>query len=164
MRKNKIKHAKNNRAHYLWVSLGIFIVDQVTKYACMEFLATHERISVCPGFDLTLRYNLGAAFSILADASGWQREFFIGLGFIMSLMIYIWLGKLSNKDRLEGFSLACVLGGALGNVCDRLFHGQVTDFLLFYYRHWEWPAFNVADASICIGVLGLLWIAFQKKH
>ncbi len=146
--------------------LAVFVIglDQFTKYLSTTYLKLMDSIPVLPGFDLTLRYNTGAAFSFLANESGWQRWFFIALGLLVSLIIVGWLGKLSFKDKQEGFALALILGGAIGNLIDRIIHGHVIDYLLLYYKTWEWPAFNLADAAICIGVMLLAPLLFKKPN
>jgi signal peptidase II len=109
-----------------------------------------------PFLELTLLYNTGAAFSFLADASGWQRWFFVALGLLVSAAILFWLRQLDpRRHRLLAAGLALIMGGALGNVIDRLWHGHVIDFIHFHWKQWEFPAFNMADSSITIGA-GLL--------
>ncbi len=149
-----------------WLLLAVVIIgfDQLTKYLSTTHLQLMESVNVFPGFDLTLRYNTGAAFSFLANESGWQRWFLSGLGLIVSGIIYSWLGKLSAKDKQEGFALGLILGGAVGNLIDRISYGHVIDYLLFYYKAWEWPAFNLADTAICLGVFLLIPILFKKPH
>lgn len=151
-----------------WLSLGIIVallvicIDQITKFLSSEYLgfATHQ--TIFPGFDLTLRYNTGAAFSFLANASGWQHWFFIGLALIVSACIMFWLKTLDSSEKWEGLGLALILGGALGNLIDRLLYGHVIDFILLYYKQWEWPAFNIADSAITMGVIFFIFSLFKK--
>lgn len=146
-----------------WLGLAVLIVilDQLTKYLSITYLQAQDTVDIFPGLSLVLRYNTGAAFSFLADASGWQRWFFIGLALLSGVIIYVWLGKLSAKDKWDGLGLSLILGGALGNVIDRLLNGYVVDFILLYYQQWHWPAFNIADTAICIGVALLLPSLFK---
>jgi len=149
-----------------WLGISVLVIglDQFTKYLSTLHLALVNSIPVFPGFDLTLRHNTGAAFNLLAGASGWQRWFFIGLALVVGVVIYIWLSKLSPKEKQEGLALSLILGGAIGNLIDRIVNGQVTDFILLYYKEWQWPVFNLADTAICIGVLLLVPILFKKHH
>ena len=144
-------------------SATIVGLDQLTKYLSVRYLSFNQDFPVLPGFDLTLRHNTGAAFSFLANASGWQRWFFILLALTMSVIIYFWLRRLSPQAKQEGFALSLILGGALGNFIDRLVHGYVIDFILLHYERWEWPAFNIADSAICIGAILLLPSLWKKS-
>lgn len=142
-------------APWLGISLVVIVIDQISKAAIARMFDYGQRLPVIGGFfDLTLLYNKGAAFSFLAGASGWQREFFIGIGIVAALFI-LWLLARHGRQRLFAWALALILGGAIGNVIDRVLHGHVVDFLLFYWRNWYWPAFNAADCAIVIGA-GLL--------
>ena len=141
---------------WLWLAAAIVVVDQLSKFAILRSLSFGERIAVVPGlFDLTLVYNRGAAFSFLAGASGWQRWFFTGLGIAAAIFI-VWLLARHGSQRLFAFALALILGGAIGNVIDRIAHGQVVDFLLVYLQRFHWPAFNVADSAITVGAALLI--------
>lgn len=148
-----------------WMILSAVVVglDQFTKYLSTQHLAAVDAIKVLPGFDLVLSHNTGAAFGFLANSAGWQRWFFISLALVMSGIIYVWLGRLSVKDKQEAFGLSMILGGAIGNLVDRVMHGYVTDFIVLYYKNWQWPAFNLADSAICLGVVLLIPTLF-KKH
>lgn len=139
-----------------WLGLAfvVLLLDQVSKIAIVRVFEVGQRLPVLPFFDLTLWYNPGAAFSFLAYASGWQRFFFIGVGIAASLFIIYLLAK-HGGQKLFSLALALILGGAVGNVIDRIIHGHVIDFLLFHYRNYYWPAFNLADAAI-VGGAGLL--------
>ncbi len=153
----------NRKVLWFWLFISglVIVLDQLTKFWSTEHLSEIP-IRILPGLDLTLRYNTGAAFSFLADASGWQRWFFVGLAFGVTIVIYLWLRRLSRDDRQEGLALSLILGGALGNVIDRLCHGYVIDFILLYYQRWEWPAFNLADSAICLGVILLTPILLKE--
>ncbi|MCZ2414460.1 MAG: signal peptidase II [Burkholderiales bacterium] len=141
---------------WLVLAAAIVALDQASKFAVLQVFSFGERHAVLPGlFDLTLVYNRGAAFSFLAGASGWQRWFFIGLGLAAATFI-VWLLARHGTQRLFAFALALILGGAIGNVIDRVVHGQVVDFLLVYWQRWHWPAFNVADSAITVGAVLLI--------
>lgn len=147
---------------WLWLAAAIVVVDQLSKFAILRSLSFGERIAVVPGlFDLTLVYNRGAAFSFLAGASGWQRWFFTGLGIAAAIFI-VWLLARHGSQRLFAFALSLILGGAIGNVIDRVVHGQVVDFLLVYWQRWHWPAFNVADSAITVGAVLLIVDEFRR--
>ena len=136
---------------WLAVSGAIVLLDQLTKYAISVNLAPREAVEVTSFFNLVLVYNRGAAFSFLASAAGWQRELFIGIALIASVWI-IWLLRRYPQQILFCAALALVLGGAVGNVIDRIVLGAVLDFLDFHAFGYHWPAFNVADSAIVIGV------------
>jgi signal peptidase II len=150
------KRSSNGLATWLSLAFVIFLVDQLTKLLVVRSFSFAERKNIFPGwFDLTLLYNKGAAFSFLASGSGWQRWFFIGIGLIAAVFI-IWMLKRHPGQKLFCFALAMILGGAMGNVLDRMTRGQVVDFLLVYYDRWFWPAFNVADSAITLGAAMLI--------
>ena len=149
---------------WLWLSTIIFGADQLTKWLTVSHFTLHEQLPVTPFFSLTLAFNKGAALSFLGDASGWQRWFLSGIAIIVSSLLLSWLKKLNPKDKWQACALACILGGALGNLYDRIIHGQVTDFLLFYYDRWYFPAFNVADVAISIGAGLLVLDAFFNEN
>jgi signal peptidase II len=147
---------------WLWLAAAIVAIDQLTKFAIERSFAFGERLAVVPGlFDLTLVYNRGAAFSFLASAAGWQRWFFTALGLVAAVFI-VWLLARHGSQRLFAFALALILGGALGNVIDRLARGQVVDFLLVYWQQYYWPAFNVADSAITVGAVLLIVDEFRR--
>lgn len=154
---------RTRRSDGLIIALLIVMVDQLSKYGSHLYLE-RASIRVFRGFDLILSHNPGAAFSFLADASGWQRWFLSALAVGMSLAIYQWLGRLDAHEKQESLALSLILGGALGNLIDRLCYGHVIDFIVFYYRQWAWPAFNIADAAISLGMI--LWFlgCFKKTN
>jgi signal peptidase II len=141
---------------YLLLALLVIVADQVTKVAVLERFELGERLSIIPGFfDLTLLFNRGAAFSFLAGHDGWQRWFFVVIalaasGFILHLLMH------HGHQRMFSVALGLILGGAIGNVIDRLIHGQVVDFLLLHQGGWYFPAFNVADSAITVGAVLLI--------
>jgi signal peptidase II len=138
---------------WLWLSLLVLLVDQVSKLLIDHSFTLYESIAVIPDlFNLTYARNTGAAFSFLADAGGWQRWLFAGLALAMSAFMVNWLLRLQPAEKLMAAALALVLGGAIGNLIDRVAYGYVIDFLDVYYQNHHWPAFNIADSAICIGV------------
>ena len=147
---------------FLLLALLILILDQLTKAWMLVVFQPYEVLAVLPVFNLTLVFNEGAAFSFLHDAGGWQRWFFIGLTSVISVGLLVWLLRLKASERLTGFSLALILGGALGNLVDRLRMGKVTDFLDFHWQQWHWPAFNLADSAITGGVGLMLYASLRQ--
>ena len=131
-------------------------MDQVTKYYAVELLVLHDPVHIYNGLNFTLMYNTGAAFSFLSDAGGWQRWFFIGISCFVSIIIVIWIYNSLTKSRWLLFALSFILGGALGNLWDRVILGYVVDFIEVYYKDLYWPAFNIADSSITIGAVILI--------
>jgi len=140
-----------------WVGLALIVVllDQVSKLAIEHSLRFGEVRPVTNFFSLVLTYNTGAAFSFLADAGGWQSGLFTLIGVGASLFMLYLLAR-HGTQKLFSFALALILGGAIGNVIDRVAYGHVIDFLLFYYREWRWPAFNLADSAIVCGAVLLV--------
>ena len=141
---------------WLWLSALVIVIDQVTKRVVDTTMQLYQSIELIPYFQLTYLRNQGAAFSFLSSAGGWQRWFFIGLAVIASVFICFWLKKLNRNQRWEAIAWSLVLGGALGNLIDRILYGYVIDFLDVYVGDWHWPAFNVADSAITVGVVMLL--------
>jgi signal peptidase II len=147
--------------NWLGLSAVVIALDLYTKHLVQAAFAYGEHFSVTPFFDLVLFYNEGAAFSFLAGAGGWQRLLFSAFAIIASAVIIHLLRK-HPEQKLFCFALALILGGALGNLYDRLTLGHVVDFLYFHYQAWYWPAFNVADSAISVGVVLLLWDGLKK--
>jgi signal peptidase II len=148
-----------------WIILIALIIaaDQATKLWVLAALEPYQVVPVLPMFNLTLVFNEGAAFSFLADAGGWQRWFFAGLAVVVSIALLLWLKRLEAQERLTGVALSLVAGGAVGNLIDRIAYGHVVDFVDVYWRTWHWPAFNVADSAITVGVILLLLDALLPK-
>ena len=140
-----------------WLGLALIIVmiDQFTKVLILGYYQLGDSTPVTSFFNIVRVHNTGAAFSFLANAGGWQRWFFTGIG-ILATGFILWMLKAHSGQRLFSFALACILGGAIGNVIDRLLHGYVVDFLDFYWRSSHFPAFNVADSAITIGAIALI--------
>ncbi len=143
-------------ARWLLLAGVVVILDQITKYVAVAALAGQPPVEVTPFFNLLLVYNRGAAFSFLAGMGGWQRELFIGIGAVASVWIVFLLRRYPQQS-LFCLALSLVLGGAIGNVIDRVTVGAVVDFLDFHAFGWHWPAFNVADSAITCGAVLLIW-------
>lgn len=136
---------------WLWFSLLIIVFDQLTKQLVEASFMVYETLSVLPFFNLILAYNEGAAFSFLSDQGGWQRWFFAFVAALVTVVLVVWLSRLKD-EKVLAISLSLVIGGAIGNLIDRLMLGYVIDFLDFFYAQYHWPAFNVADIAISVGV------------
>ena len=147
---------------WLGIAFAVILIDHLTKWWVTSTLDFQQAIPVLPFFSLVLVHNTGAAFSFLADAGGWQRWFFILVGGVATVIIVRLLRRHADDPRLA-FPLALVLGGALGNLIDRVVLGHVVDFLYFHYRGFAWPAFNVADSAITIGAAMLIWDSLRGK-
>ena len=147
---------------WLAISAVILVLDQLTKYVVRGAFSLYESVEVTPFFNLVLVHNRGAAFSFLSDAGGWQRGFFITLALGASGWI-VWLLRKHPGETLFCFALSLILGGALGNVIDRVLFGAVVDFLDFHAFGFHWPAFNVADMGISCGAVLLIWDAMTAK-
>ena len=141
---------------WLWLSLLIVVIDQATKLLAGHYLQLNDPVAVFPGINLTLMHNTGAAFSMLSQAGGWQRWLFIILAFTVSVAIVVWLINLPADKLWMACALALILGGAMGNLWDRMTLTYVIDFIDVYYRDWHWPAFNTADSAISIGAVMLV--------
>jgi signal peptidase II len=140
---------------WLGLSLGIFIADQFTKVLILGYYRLGDSTYITSFFNVVRAHNTGAAFSFLAGASGWQRWFFTAVGIAAAVFI-VWMLRSHAGQRLFSFALALILGGAIGNVVDRLLHGYVVDFVQVHWRGWYFPAFNVADSAITIGAACLI--------
>ncbi|GAA0802963.1 signal peptidase II [Psychrobacter piscatorii] len=164
------KMAANGSRAFMWYALAliIIVIDQWTKWLAETKLTFHDPVPVIePFLNWTLAYNYGAAFSFLADAGGWQKWFFSGLALLMSLFLIIYLLKAPRKATLLSLGLAMVLGGALGNLIDRLLHGHVIDFIHVHYADvWHYPIFNIADIGISLGVVLIVidMLFLEKKR
>ena len=154
---------------WLWLSVVVVVLDQGTKYLADTLLQYHLPVPLFPMFNLTLSYNSGAAFSFLSEAGGWQRWFFTVFALVISVVLVIWIKRLKNNELWSAVALSLILGGAIGNVIDRVMFGYVIDFLDVYYQQWHWPIFNIADSAISVGVAVLLFDGLfgskcLKKH
>jgi signal peptidase II len=146
---------------WLWISAVVVAVDLSSKYYFDSNFQYGETRYVAPFFNWVLVYNPGAAFSFLADAGGWQREFFIGLTLVITSAL-LWMLKNSQQNKLLSIALVLTIGGALGNLFDRIVHGHVVDFIQWHVAGYYWPAFNIADSAICIGAALLVWDAIRQ--
>jgi signal peptidase II len=151
-------------SNWLWLSFFVVLLDQATKALVIGTVKVQDTIALLPILDVVYLENTGAAFSILAQASGWQRWFFIALALVVSVTLMLWLRRIRADQTLLAIGLSLVLGGALGNVIDRVMHGYVVDFIYFNWRDWDFPAFNIADAAISIGAACLLLDAFRESR
>lgn len=155
---------KKSKMKYWLLAAAAIVLDQITKTAILGRFEFAERLNIIPNFfDLTLVYNTGAAFSFLAEAGGWQKYFFLAL----AVLVCAYLARAIVKDEFGcrgKLGAAMIIGGALGNVIDRMLHGHVIDFLLFYWQNWYYPAFNVADSFICVGAVLLVLDGFKHKQ
>ena len=149
---------------YLWISLLVIIADQATKWIANTQLEYHQAVPVLPYFEWFLSYNKGAAFSFLADAGGWQRWFFMVLAIVISIVLFFWIKKLKDDEKLTAVALCLILGGAIGNVIDRVVLGHVIDFIQVWLGSYPWPAFNIADSSIFVGAALLILSGMITPH
>ena len=150
--------SKNSGSSLLpWLSVAaiVVLIDQVTKYMIVDRMALNDSHSITPFFNIVRWHNTGAAFSFLHDAAGWQRWFFVVLGIVAALFI-VWMLSRHGAQRLFASALALILGGAIGNVIDRLWHGHVVDFIQVHYQRSYFPAFNIADSAITVGAILLI--------
>ena len=150
------KDTQKSRLKWLWLSLAALILDFATKQMAQHFLIFAQPVYVLPVFDLTLLYNKGAAFSFLANESGWQRWFFTFIALSVSSVMTVWLMKLKANEKWLAAALALVIGGAIGNLYDRIAYGHVVDFIHVHWDEHYFPAFNIADSAITLGAIMLL--------
>lgn len=161
-RRGNMPDTKANFLLGIAIAILVIILDQLTKYFVVQELALYESISVFSGLNITLAHNMGAAFSFLSQAGGWQRYFFISLGTVVSIVLVFWMKSLTKNQKCLFFALALVLGGVVGNVWDRIAYGYVIDFIdvslgfipLEIFN--PWPTFNIADSAIFIGAILLI--------
>lgn len=157
---------KSGKLVWLWLSLLVVVLDQVSKQLATGFLDYARPVELLPVFDLTLLHNTGAAFSFLASAGGWQRWLFALLAAGVSVVLVVWLQRLKAHETWLAIALALVLGGALGNLYDRVVLGYVVDFISVHYQRHYFPAFNLADSGITIGAIMLIidtvWLSRQS--
>ncbi|ROQ17057.1 signal peptidase II [Marinimicrobium koreense] len=156
------------KSAWRWYALAIAVIalDQISKHWVSAALTYGEPVVFTPFFNFTLLHNPGAAFSFLSDAGGWQRWFFTVVAAVVSVVLVIWLARVSEK-RYEALALALILGGAIGNLYDRVVLGYVVDFIVVHYQDYYWPAFNIADSAITVGAaLLILDMLFgkDKRH
>lgn len=150
---------------FWWLALLVLVMDQLSKQWVHHSMALYDSIQLLPFFNLTYVRNPGAAFSFLSDAGGWQRWFFTVVALVITTVLSVWLARLGPKASKLSIGLSLIIGGALGNLIDRLWHGYVIDFFHLYYQNWHYPAFNIADSAIVVGAALLIWDSFsQREH
>lgn len=147
----------------LWLSVLVIGLDRLSKLLALHFLTLYEPVPVLPFMNITLAHNTGAAFSLLANMNGWQNILFAVLAVLIASAIIIWILRLPKRSYWLGTALALILGGALGNLWDRVQYGYVVDYLDFYINNWHWPVFNIADSAICIGAAMLLFSLLRHE-
>ena len=155
---------KESGIRWLWLAVLVFIADIAIKLVVMDNMGYgwQNRIEVLPFFNLLYVHNYGAAFSFLSDAGGWQRWFFTGIALVVCGLLMFWMRKSSAADKLNNIAYALIIGGAIGNVFDRIVHGFVVDYLDFFWGTYHWPAFNLADSAICIGAALIILDGFRS--
>lgn len=151
-----------NQLRWVWLSLFIFALDQFSKFWVLSNLTLGEPRIILPVFNLEYIPNLGASYGFLSHAGGWQRWLFIGIAIVISLFILQALYQLLRKNNGQACALALILGGAAGNLFDRLVHPYVVDFIQVHYNNWYFPTFNVADSAITVGVI--IWLLITLFH
>ena len=150
-------------SRWLGIAALLMVLDQASKYAVTQWLVDGRSVEVTSFFNFVLVYNSGAAFSFLASAGGWQRAFFIGIALVASVWIVLLLRR-HPREMLFCLALSLILGGALGNLIDRIWLGAVIDFLDFHAAGWHWPAFNVADSAITCGAALVVWDSLRPRR
>ena len=147
-----------NKMAFAWLAVAVLIVvlDLWTKNIATHSLTLYRPEALTSWLNMTLAHNYGAAFSFLSDAGGWQRWLFTGLASVVTVVLIVWLFRLPAREKMTAAALGLIIGGAVGNLIDRINHGYVVDFIDVYYGDWHWPAFNLADSAITCGVVLLL--------
>lgn len=148
----------SNKMAFAWLAVSVLIVvlDLWTKNIATQNLSLYRPEAVTSWLNMTLAHNYGAAFSFLSNAGGWQRWLFTGLASVVTVVLVVWLFRLSPREKITAAALGLIIGGAVGNLVDRINLGYVVDFIDVYYRDWHWPAFNLADSAITGGVILLI--------
>jgi signal peptidase II len=155
---------KQNALIWLWLSAVLILLDQATKWLAVASLPYQVQVAFVPGFwNWHLTHNTGAAFSVLANAGGWQHGFFIALATLISVVLAVALRRVAREDWRNAFPFALIVAGALGNLVDRLRFGYVVDFVEWYYRGFHWPVFNVADSCIVVGATLMVLFNLSSK-
>ena len=144
------------------VAGGVLVLDQLSKFLIERTFALHQELVLLPFLSFQLTYNTGAAFSLLHDAGGWQRGFLSAVSIAVMIWLGVWIHRLTSAERRLLWPLALILGGAAGNLVDRLSTGAVTDFIVLHYHGWHWPTFNLADAAISLGVVALIFLTLRR--
>ncbi|ORU91514.1 MAG: signal peptidase II [Cycloclasticus sp. symbiont of Bathymodiolus heckerae] len=149
---------------WLGLSLIIIALDQASKLWVVANFELYESIQLLSGVNLTYVHNTGAAFSFLSSAGGWQRWFFVAIALVATIVLVVWLSRLKTSERWMAITLSLILGGAIGNLYDRIAYSYVIDFIDVYYESHHWPVFNVADSAICVGVVMMLIDTFRGEQ
>ncbi len=149
---------------WLGLSLIIIALDQASKLWVVANFDLYESMPLLSGVNLTYVHNTGAAFSFLSSAGGWQRWFFVAIALVATIVLVIWLSRLKVSERWMAITLSLILGGAIGNLYDRIVYSYVIDFIDVYYESHHWPVFNVADSAICVGAVMMLIDTFRGKE
>lgn len=154
------------RAAWLWYLLAVVVIalDLLSKYWVSASLEYGQPVVFTSFFNFTLLHNPGAAFSFLSNAGGWQRWFFTGIAAVVSVMLVIWIARIAATKKLETFALTMILGGAVGNLYDRIQHGYVVDFIVVHYKDNYFPAFNLADSAITLGAILIILDLFLTRE
>ena len=150
-----------NQLRWLWLSWLVLVMDQFSKWFAVRQLSYQQPFEINSFFNLTLDFNRGAAFSFLGDQSGWQIWLFGIIAALISFTLVVWMRRLSRQSQWTAASLALIIGGAMGNLVDRVIHGHVIDFLSWHYQHYYWPTFNIADSAVFVGAFLLI---MTMKH
>ena len=148
---------------WLWLSLLVVGLDQASKLWVVSNFSLYESISLLPSVNFTYVHNTGAAFSFLSTAGGWQRWFFVAIALLATIVLTVWLSRLKQTERWMAVTLSLILGGAVGNLIDRIAYSYVIDFIDVYYQSWHWPVFNIADCAISVGVMMMLIDIFRTQ-
>jgi signal peptidase II len=149
---------RNNKLRqWLLIATLVLVLDQVSKIFILMMVGINNKVALMPSL------NKGAAFGLLSDANGWQRWLFMLIAILVSTGIVVWLATLKTEEKWDAFALALILGGALGNMLDRIIFAQVVDFIDFYIGSWHWYTFNVADIAICVGAAIMICTSFKKS-
>ncbi|HEY0207449.1 signal peptidase II [Acerihabitans sp.] len=147
---------------WLWLALVVLIIDLGSKQLVMQHFMLHESLPLIPFFNIFYAQNFGAAFSFLADKGGWQRWMFAIIALVIAVALMVLMYRSESRQRMTNCAYALIIGGALGNLFDRLVHGVVIDFIDFYVGDWHFPTFNVADSAICIGAFLIVLEGFMR--
>lgn len=148
---------------WLWLTVLAVVLDQATKLWIIAKVEYDQHINILPVFDITHVHNYGAAFSFLATAGGWQRWFLTAIAVVISGLLLWWMKGIPKSNKVLGMSYSLILGGAIGNVYDRIVYGYVEDFIYVFYQKWDFPAFNIADSAITLGAALLIYDAITAK-
>lgn len=149
---------------WLWLALVVIILDAISKQWITSNLLLHQSVPIIPYFNLFHAHNYGAAFSLFANHSGWQRWFFAGIAIAMVVMLLVMMYRASAKQHISNIAYALIIGGALGNMVDRLYHGFVIDFIDFYIGDWHFATFNIADCGISVGAVLIVLEGFLMPY